>query len=141
MITNQKHQQIESSDEVGEEDVVELVRPPSPRQGLLSLIPGFLGFSLQMREENPYGKGSAVYHGIMTRCSQRRACEGCRGHPCEDGGNPCLACLNEDQYHCMHLTPCLHWPTNYANRYRQKQSSYSRKYITLKDITSKKFEK
>ena len=60
----------------------------------------------------------------MTRCSQRRACEGCRGHPCEDGGNPCLACLNEDQYHCMHLTPCLHWPTNYANRYRQKQSSY-----------------
>ena len=118
------HQQIESSDEAGEEDVVELARPPSPRQGLLSLIPGFLGFSLRMREENPYGKGSAVYHGLMTRCSQRRACEGCRLGPCEDGGNPCLACLNEDQYHCVHLTPCIHWPPNYVDRYRQKQSSY-----------------
>ena len=118
-----------SPEEEGEEDedVVELVRPPS-RQDLLFSQTGLRGpamtFQLHVTDSNPYGIRSMVYGGPLLRCASRRACPSCQKAPCASDETQCKACLNGDDLYCLHRTACRNWNPSQLSMFINRQNSY-----------------
>ena len=108
-------------DEVDDDGVVELVRVEPPLAHLLPdpsvLFAKFPGY------EPSFPKSVYPIQDIpFIRCSTSRSCDGCNRSACTKNEPPCDACKSpRNKAFCLHLSPCLKWPTEVQERYRDHQ--------------------